>query len=315
MEQTMNRRELLRSAAAFGVVGGAGILPVRATSRAPHIAGDIVLGDVRARPDPLQPPARGTIPVAFPVSNGAVGIDVCGPWDVFECARLGGRREALFRLYTVAETLGAVTASGGMRIDPNFTFETAPLPKVIVIPGQGEPSAAMLGWIQRTSPGTDLTMSVCTGAFVLAKAGLLRGKPATTHHNSYTDLAMQFPDIRVKRGLRFVETGNLATAGGQYSGVDLALRVVERYFGRTVAAETADFMEYQGSGWRDMNSNQTYRQHQASTAAHPLCPVCEMNVDPGSALTSQYGKQTYYFCMSSHKAAFDKAPEAYLEAL
>jgi transcriptional regulator GlxA family with amidase domain len=94
-------------------------------------------------------------------------------------------------------------------------------------------------------------MSVCTGAFVLAKTGLLSGKAATTIHHAYTDLAMQFPDIQVKRGARFVDEGNLASSGGLSSGIDLALHVVERYYGREVAERTAYLMEYQGRGWLD----------------------------------------------------------------
>ena len=94
-------------------------------------------------------------------------------------------------------------------------------------------------------------MSVCAGAFVLASTGLLAGKPATTHHSSYKSLAIQFPDIRVQPGARFVEFGNIATAGGLTSGIDLALHVVERYFGRKVAEDTAYLLEYQGTGWTD----------------------------------------------------------------
>ena len=94
-------------------------------------------------------------------------------------------------------------------------------------------------------------MSVCTGAFQLAKAGLLKGKPATTHHDFTDRLAASFPDVQVRRGLRFVESSpRLATAGGLSSGIDLALRVVERYYGRETAAKTAAYMEYQGEGWR-----------------------------------------------------------------
>jgi hypothetical protein len=74
-------------------------------------------------------------------------------------------------------------------------------------------------------------MSVCTGAFLLAKTGLLSGKAATTHHGAYTEVAMAYPDILVKRGARFVESGNLASSGVLSSGIDLALHVVERYFG------------------------------------------------------------------------------------
>jgi transcriptional regulator GlxA family with amidase domain len=92
-------------------------------------------------------------------------------------------------------------------------------------------------------------MSVCTGAFQLAKAGLLSGKSATTHHDFIDNLTKQFPDIDVKRGLRFVEGPKVSTAGGLSSGIDLALRVVDRYFGRAVAEKTAGYMEYQGKGW------------------------------------------------------------------
>jgi transcriptional regulator GlxA family with amidase domain len=92
-------------------------------------------------------------------------------------------------------------------------------------------------------------MSVCTGAFHLARAGLLAGKPATTHHEFLDKLERQFPDIQVKRGVRFVEGEKISTAGGLTSGTDLALRVVERYFGRDVAQTTATYMEYQSKGW------------------------------------------------------------------
>ena len=104
-------------------------------------------------------------------------------------------------------------------------------------------------------------MSVCTGAFLLAKTGLLNGKSATTYHGAFGRFAMQFPDVQLKRGARFVENGNLATAGGLSSGIDLALRVVERYYGREVARKTAYNMEYQGEGWMNPDSNQTTPLH------------------------------------------------------
>jgi transcriptional regulator GlxA family with amidase domain len=103
--------------------------------------------------------------------------------------------------------------------------------------------------VRKSSKTTDVTMSVCTGAFVLAKTGLLNGKSATTYHAAFGRFGMTFPNIELKRGARFVEHGNLATAGGLSSGIDLALRVVERYYGRDVARKTAYNMEYQGEGW------------------------------------------------------------------
>ena len=92
-------------------------------------------------------------------------------------------------------------------------------------------------------------MSVCTGAFQLAKGGLLSGKSATTHHDFIESLTKELPDIDVKRGLRFVEGPKISTAGGLSSGIDLALRVVDRYFGRETAERTASYMEYQSKGW------------------------------------------------------------------
>ena len=93
---------------------------------------------------------------------------------------------------------------------------------------------------------------------VLANTGLLSGKAATTHHSAYDSFAAAYPDVQMKRGARFVEDGNLASSGGLSSGIDLALHVVERYFGRDVATATAYQMEYQGQGWKDANSNSVY---------------------------------------------------------
>jgi YHS domain-containing protein len=123
---------------------------------------------------------------------------------------------------------------------------------------------------------------------------------------------VDFPDIHVKRGARFVEDGNLATAGGLSSGIDLALRVVERYFGREAATKTAYQMEYQGQGWLNPDSNNIYAKVPISTEEHPLCPVCEMEVDRKVAPTSIYRGKTYYFCMDADKAAFDANPGKYL---
>ena len=201
-----------------------------------------------------------------------------------------------------------------MQIVPDYTIQNAPLPKVIVIPAQSRPSPAVLEWIRKSSKTTDVTMSVCTGAFVLAKTGLLNGKSATTYHGAFGRFAMQFPDIQLKRGARFVENGNLATAGGLSSGIDLALRVVERYYGREVARKTAYNMEYQGEGWMNPDSNQAYAVMPVSTAEHPLCPVCGMDVDPKTAPTSVFKGTTYYFCSDDDKKTFDAGPEKYVSA-
>jgi len=260
----------------------------------------------------LKPPAKDPIPVAFLISDGAVVIDFCGPWEVFQDVMIPSRHDMPFRLYTVAETKKPIRTSGGMQIVPDYTIADAPAPKVIVIPAQSDPTPAVLEWIKKSSKTTDVTMSVCTGAFVLAKTGLLDGKSATTYHGAFGRFAMKFPDVQLKRGARFVENGNLATAGGLSSGIDLALRVVERYYGREVAQKTAYNMEYQGQGWMNPDSNQVYATALVSTAEHPLCAVCGMDVDPKIAPKSVFKGTTYYFCSDDDKKTFDAAPDKFV---
>jgi len=308
----INRRELLQRSAVFGF--GAAI-PFAAVNLYKYetLAKAVIRTDNSTRgerPNPLQPPVQGAIPVAFVVSDGAVVIDFAGPWEVFQDVHTA-QGVGLFHLYTVAETTKPITASAGLKIVPDYTFQTAPAPRVVVIPAQNGESPAMLEWIRKSAKNADLTMSVCTGAEVLAKTGLLSGKSATTHHSAYKEFAMEFPDIQLKRGARFVEDGNLASAGGLSSGIDLALRVVERYYGRARAEQTADMMEYQGHGWLDPDSNSAYAKR-VSTDEHPLCPVCEMDGDP--SLKSVYKGKAYYFCSQEHKQMFDRVPNKFVSA-
>ncbi|HEV2278002.1 MAG TPA: DJ-1/PfpI family protein [Acidobacteriaceae bacterium] len=266
--------------------------------------------------NPLTPPAHGKIPVAFVVSRGTVMIDLAGPWEVFNNVMIMSRGSSMddqmpFQTYTVAESRQAVTL-GGIRIIPDYDFGNVPTPKIVVIPAQGGQSEAMLNWIRKATKTTDVTMSVCTGAFVLASTGLLAGKPATTHHDAYKSFGAQFPDIKVQRGARFVEVGNIATSGGLTSGIDLALHVVERYFGRKAAEDTAYDLEYQGTGWTNPASNAVYLQASVPSDGHQLCPVCDMDVDPVTAPKSVYQGRTYYFCSQDHKHLFDAAPAKWI---
>jgi transcriptional regulator GlxA family with amidase domain/YHS domain-containing protein len=296
----MNRRELFQRSAALGLTAAGSLTLPRAA------AATFGAATVSAQLNPLTPPANASIPVAFLISEDAVVIDFCGPWEVFERVSIPDRKYDAFSLYTVAESAAPVRASGGLEITPNYTIANAPAPKVIVIPAQSPASEATKAWIRNATKSTDVTMSVCTGAFVLASTGLLSGKSATTHHGAYYDFAEQYPDIHVQRGARFVESGNLATAGGLTSGMDLALRVVGRYFGRDVASQTATMLEYQGQGWLNPSSNAEYAGPVKQHANHPLCPVCGM--EPDRSLSSTYKGTTYYFCMQEHKRIFDASP-------
>jgi transcriptional regulator GlxA family with amidase domain len=193
-------------------------------------------------------PAHGSIPVAILISERLNVIDFSGPWGVFESVSVSGATEPPFRLFTVAERSETVTSGSGLKLVPDYTFTNVPEPKVVVIPAQ-RGSDAMRDWLRKIVGTADVTMSVCTGAFQLAKAGLLSGKAATTHHEFLDKLEREFPDVQVKRGVRFVEGEKISTSGGLTSGTDLALRVVERYFGRATAQSTATYMEYNATGW------------------------------------------------------------------
>jgi transcriptional regulator GlxA family with amidase domain len=201
----------------------------------------------------LTPPAKGKIPVLFAISDGVTVIDFAGPWEVFQDTQVTSQgRQAddndAFELFTVSEKIEPIKGSGGLKLVPDYTFANAPQPKVVVVPAQ-RGSEELRGWLKKVSKTTDVTMSVCTGAFQLAKAGLLSGRVATTHHDFIDQLEKSFPDVEVKRGVRFVEGDIISTAGGLSSGIDLALRIVDRYFGRETAQATATYMEYQSKGW------------------------------------------------------------------
>jgi len=111
------------------------------------------------------------------------------------------------------------------------------------------------------------------------------------------------------------EGGTIATSGGLTSGMDLAMRVVERYYGRDVAKQTALSLEYQSTGWMYPQSNAQFARRPVSTAQHPFCAVCEMEVASKSPLTSQYQGKTYYFCSESHKKEFVADPAPYIETV
>jgi len=203
----------------------------------------------------LAAPAEGRVRVAFALSSGATMIDFAGPWEVFQDVMLPGRGTspsdaAPFELYTVAATHEPIQVTGGMTIVPDFTFADAPQARVIVVPAQSG-SPELRAWLKAQRPRVDVLASVCTGAFQLGYAGLLDGKEATTHHDFYDTFASRFPNVRLVRGRRFVESDRVvSTAGGLTSGIDLALRIVERYFGTEVAATTAKYMEHDSDEWR-----------------------------------------------------------------
>lgn len=261
---------------------------------------------------PLRPPTQGAIPVAFLLSEGAQVIDYCGPWEVFQDVTNPKTQESAFKLYTVAKSRKPLKVSGGMTVVPDHDFRTAPLPKVLVIPAQTDDSAAALAWIRQCARQADVVMSVCAGAFLLAKTGLLDGRPATTIAGAYKMLEIEHPKVKVQRGVRYVESGNVACSAGLSAGIDLALRVVSRYFGVDVADQTASTMEYAGKGWLDPRETSDIYVRLQKHRKPPFCPVCDASV--GTAITATVDGKPYYFCSAGCKAMFVASPRKYLNA-
>jgi len=197
-------------------------------------------------PARLTPPASGLIQVACAISKGTTEIDYIGPEAVFETWStdpVTKKPTPRFKIFTVGESKDPVDG----RI-PDFTFDTAPTPHLVVVPAQ-RGSPALVAWLKRVAPMADLTMSVCIGARHLAAARLLDGKTATTHHGAIAQFEKEYPNVHWIRNVRFVEHDKVATGGRLTAGIDLALHVVERYFDRASALAVAEHLEYDGRRW------------------------------------------------------------------
>lgn len=183
-------------------------------------------------------------------------LDFAGPFEVFStAARVQGRRHPptppAFVVATVGRGTGPVVARGGLRLTPGFGLTDHPPLDVVIIPG-GVVDAEMeqpdvLAWLQRVAGRASITASVCTGAFLLAQAGLLEGRPATTHWEDIPALREFFPSIDVVEGERWVDTGSIVTAAGISAGLDMSLHLVARLAGEDLAVRTARQMQYE---WR-----------------------------------------------------------------
>jgi transcriptional regulator GlxA family with amidase domain len=206
------------------------------------------LSSLAAEKASFKRPAEGPIRVAFVLTDGATMIDFAGPWEVFQDVMVGD--DMPFQLYTVGESRNPISTSGGMKVVPDYSFDDAPQPHIVVV-GAQRGSPKMPDWLRKVAPKSDVMMSVCTGAFKFADAGLLDGKTATTHHDFYDRFAERYPKVKLVKSTRFVQSDpKTFTAGGLTSGIDLALHVVEAYFGRATAEQTATYMEYESTGWK-----------------------------------------------------------------
>ncbi len=180
-------------------------------------------------------------------------LDFCGPFEVFSVTRLNGERRreesSPFEVRLIAPSLKAVTTTGGMHVLPHVKWEDCPPLDILVVPGgfgtrREMENANLLAFVRQHAQQVDTLASVCTGSLILAHAGLLQGRRATTHWRSLTMMQERFPDVQVDIHSHVVEDGNLFTSAGISAGIDMALKVVEKYFGEPVARATARHMEY-----------------------------------------------------------------------
>jgi transcriptional regulator GlxA family with amidase domain len=186
--------------------------------------------------------------VAILIFDDVEVLDFCGPFEVF--AVTGGNQEQRpFEVFTVAEKAGPVVARNGLSVNPTYTTENCPPADVLIVPGgmgtrREIDNPPLIDWIKAVADRAELTLSVCTGSLLLAKAGLLDGVSATTHWAAMDLLREAAPRTSVLPNKQFVDNGRVMTSAGISAGIDLSLHVVGKLLGEDAAAETARRMEY-----------------------------------------------------------------------
>lgn len=178
-------------------------------------------------------------------------LDFAGPYEVFTTATRVGQRNSLpepFTVFTISRTGTPIQARAGLKVYADYHFENHPPIDLLIIPGgvvtQELDESEVVQWIRTIAAKAQLTASVCTGAFLLAQAGLLEGKSATTHWEDIADLRAMFGSIEVVEGKRWVDEGVVITSAGISAGIDMSLHLVDRLAGRDLALKTARQMDF-----------------------------------------------------------------------
>lgn len=187
--------------------------------------------------------------VAILIFDEVEVLDFCGPFEVFSVTGRRGADEAPFNVYTVAEKPGAINARNGLSVNPAYTLADCPPPDILLIPGGygTRPllnNPTVLDWIQAQSERVELLLSVCTGALLLGKIGLLDGLSATTHYGSLDVLAEIAPTATICPDERYVDNGKIVLSAGVSAGIDMALYIVGRLLGAETANNTARYIQY-----------------------------------------------------------------------
>ncbi len=188
--------------------------------------------------------------VAILIFPGVELLDFAGPFEVFSAARQSLATPApLFDVFTVAETLDPLRCNNPVTVVPDYSLASCPPADILVIPGgQGTRTAInrpeLIAWIRARAAAAEIATSVCTGSFLLAQAGLLEGKTATTHWGSIERLRESFPATTISEQVRWIDEGAVITSAGVSAGIDMALHVIARLHGAEAAATTARWIEY-----------------------------------------------------------------------
>ena len=199
----------------------------------------------------LSTAARAAQPVrnvAIVIYDAVEILDFAGPTQVFAAAGNGVDDQNAFHVYTVGKSTTPLKSHGVLQVVPEYSFDNAPLPDILVLPGGNSATVTedkkAMAWIARATAKAEISMSVCTGAFILGKLGLLKGKTVTTWYGAVDRLRQAVPDANVQDGRRFVDNGKIITTAGVSAGIDGALHVVARLHGRAAADDTARYLEY-----------------------------------------------------------------------
>ncbi len=180
--------------------------------------------------------------VAIVVHEGVELLDFAGPGEVFASAGQGA-----FKVFTVAPSRSPIMSQDFLKIVPDYSIDDSPKPDIVVVPGGRTAvlyeDAKFMAWLKKVAAEDEITLSVCTGAVALARAGLLDGLQATTHYGSLAALK-KFPAVTVVPAARFVDNGRIVTTQGVSAGIDGALHVVQRLLGDEEAWATARYMMY-----------------------------------------------------------------------
>ena len=185
--------------------------------------------------------------VAILIFDDVEVLDFCGPFEVFSVVNRD-EEPAAFNVYTVAQTENIV-ARGGLKVSRHYSLAECPTPDVLVVPGgvgvrKLLNDDVILEWITEQAATSQLTTSVCTGALLLGRCGLLNGVKATTHHRCIDELRVIAPEAQVQTDQRFVDTGSVITSAGISAGIDMSFHVVSRLVGQQHANDVASRMEY-----------------------------------------------------------------------